>query len=254
MAWRFSRSLLACLALAALACRVAAAQPAAEDGDAPGVFDYYLMSFTIAPSFCALSSRNAEKQECRDATDAAYREMPLTVHGLWPNRERVSVNLQPQYCAAGPLGRLPSALRTQLARYMPGVADGLDRYEWRRHGGCSGLAPAAYFGRIVALATRADATIGAALREGGLLGRELRLDDLLAAVAAKDPALAPALVMSCRFSRRQGEAESRAYVAEIRLVLTKDFTPEPAERVGMGQNSGCPNRTGFLPGGFAGSG
>ena len=237
--------------LAVCLARTAAAQPAeARDGDPPGAFDYYLMSFTIAPSFCALSARNAEKQECRDATDAAYRETPLTVHGLWPNRERMSVNRQPQYCAGPQFGRLPPGLREPLARYMPGSADGLDRYEWRRHGACSGMAPDAYFGEIVQLAERANQTIGAALRDGGMLGREVRLDDLLTAVKAKDPSLAPAIVMNCRFSRRQDGNESRAYIAEIRIVLSKDFAPEPAERVGFGQNSGCPGGAGFLPGGF----
>ena len=61
-----------------------------------------------------------------------------------------------------------------------------------------------------------------------------------------------AMVVSCRFPREDGSGPSRAYVQEIRLVLSKDFVPEPAERVGFGQNSGCPGKAGFLPGGFAG--
>ena len=241
------------LAALCFAARVAAAQPdPARDQEPPGKFDFYLMSFTIAPSFCALSARYADKQECRAATDAAYRAMPLTVHGLWPNRERVSVNLQPQYCAGPPLGRLSPGLREKLAHVMPGVADGLDRYEWRRHGACSGLTPEAYFSAVVRLAEQADATIGAVLRDGGMLGHEMKVDDLLAAVAAKDASLAAAMVVSCRFPREDGSGPSRAYVQEIRLVLSKDFTPEPAERVGFGQNSGCPGKAGFLPAGFAG--
>ena len=99
------------------------------------------MSFTLAPSFCALSARYGEKHECQSTTNAAFHATPLTVHGLWPNRARVSVNLQPQYCPGPPLGRLPGPLRKSLDRYMPGTADGLDRYEWRRHGTCSGLIP-----------------------------------------------------------------------------------------------------------------
>ena len=238
---------------ACCAARLASAQPAAtaRDQDTPGAFDFYLMSFTIAPSFCALSARYAEKEECRGATDAAFRETPLTVHGLWPNRERVSVNLQPQYCGEERLPRLSPALREQLRRFMPGTADGLDRYEWRRHGTCSGLEPEAYFSTIVRLAERANATIGAALRDGGLLGQEVKIDDLLKAVGGKDPALAAAIVVSCRFPRGEAEDQRRALITEIRLVLTKDLSPEPAERVGFGQNSGCPGRAGFLPGGFA---
>ncbi len=229
------------------------AQPTGERAqDQPGTFDYYLMSFTIAPSFCALNPRNAAKQECHDGTDASYRAVPLTVHGLWPNRERVSVNQQPQYCTETRLSRLSTELRTQLGRYMPGTADGLDRYEWRRHGTCSGLAPEAYFGAVVRLAEQANGTVGAVLRDSGAMGHELRIDDLLKAVAAKDPALATALVVSCRFPRGATEEDRRAYIQEIRIVLTKELKPIPAEKVGFGQNSGCPDRAGFLPGGFAG--
>ncbi len=232
-------------AVMAFACFIANAM--AQRAEQPGAFDYYLMSFTVAPSFCALSSRYAEKQECQIDTDAAFHETPLTVHGLWPNRERVSVNLQPQYCAGPSLGTLSPSLRESLVRYMPGVADGLERYEWRRHGACSGLEPETYFAAVVRLAQHANDTIGAAMRDQ--LGKDVRIDDLLAAVRAKEPALAAAMVVSCRFSRQE-TGPSRAYIEEIRVVLSKDFMPEPAERVGFGQNSGCPGRTGFLPDGF----
>ena len=117
-----------------------------------------------------------------------------------------------------------------------------------------GLTPDAYFAAVVRLAERANSTIGAALRDNGMEGREVRIDDLLAAVAAKDAALAPAVVVNCRFSRRQEGRESRAYIAEIRVVLAKDFSPLPAEQAGYGQNSGCPGRAGFLPAGFAAAG
>jgi ribonuclease T2 len=256
MILRGLRPKLSWLCLAALCLAVVsaiAAQPdAAPEQEPPGKFDFYLMSFTIAPSFCALSARYAEKQECRAGTDAAYRAMPLTVHGLWPNRERVSVNLQPQYCAGPRLDSLSPALRGKLTQVMPGVADGLDRYEWRRHGVCTGLTAEAYFSAVVRLAEQADATIGAVLRDGGMLGHEVKVDDLLAAVAAKDASLAAAMIVSCRFPREDGSGPSRAYVQEIRLVLSKDFSPEPAGRVGFGQNSGCPGKAGFLPAGFAG--
>src|SRR6185437_5010672 len=243
---------LCAMALCFVAHAATAQQDMARDQEPPGKFDFYLMSFTIAPSFCALSARYADKQEFRAATDAAYRAMPLTVHGLWPNREQVSVNLQPQYCAGPPLSRLSPGLREKLAHVMPGVADGLDRYEWRRHGACSGLTPEAYFSAVVRLAELADATISSVLRDSGMLGHEMKVDDLLAAVAAKDASLAAAMVVSCRFPREDGSGPSRAYVQEIRLVLSKDFVPEPAERVGFGQNSGCPGKAGFMPGGFAG--
>ena len=89
----------------------------------PGAFDYYLLSLSIAPSFCALSAGNAARDECRSVTRSAFRE-----------------NRQPHDCDGPPLERLPAALQAELARYMP-AGPGLARYEWRKHGTCSGLPP-----------------------------------------------------------------------------------------------------------------
>jgi ribonuclease T2 len=211
-------------------------QAAAEAGD----FDYYLLS--LAPSFCALSPANRAKDGCQTLTEADFRQTPLTVHGLWPNRARVSVNRQPQDCAGPPLDTLSATVQDQLKRYMPG-GPGLAQYEWRKHGACSGLSPEAYFATVVRLAQHANETIGVAMQ--GMLGRSLRIADLLEAVAARDLALAPAIVVDCRFPRGGGPA----LIDEIRVVLSKDLTPMPAGSVGLGQNSGCPQGAGFVPDG-----
>nr|WP_294554358.1 hypothetical protein [uncultured Rhodopila sp.] len=205
-------------------------------------FDYFLLSLSIAPSFCALSPANQAKQECQTLTEADFRQTPLTVHGLWPNRAGVSVNLQPHDCEGPALGPLPEATEAELRRYMPG-GPGLARYEWRKHGACSGMSPESYFAAVAELAAKANGVIGAAMREQGMLGQRLRIADLLAAVAARDPALAPAIVVDCRQPRGGGEA----LVDEIRVVLSKDLRPMPAESVGLGQNSGCPRGAGLVP-------
>ena len=211
-----------------------------------GGFDYYLLSLSIAPNFCALSAVNQAKAECRMLSDADYRRMPLTVHGLWPNRAGVSVNRQPQHCPGPELTTLPPDLQAQLQRVMPGGA-GLARHEWERHGTCSGLSPEAYFATLVRLARSVDGSVGAVLRDDGLLGRSVRVTDLLARIAARDPALAQAVIVSCRFARGAGGG-GQALIEEIRVPLSKDLAPIPAGSVGMGQNSGCPQGTGFLPG------
>ena len=211
-----------------------------------GSFDYYLLSLSVAPSFCALSPANQAKAECRTLTDAAYRQTPLTVHGLWPNRASVSVNRQPQHCPGPPLTALPDDLQARLRLYMPGGA-GLARHEWETHGTCSGLSPEAYFTTLVRLAQAADGTIGSALRNNGMLGHQVRIGDLVARVAAVNPALARAVVVSCRFPRG-GQGGGQALISEIRITLSKDFAPIPADGVGLGQNSGCPQGAGFLPG------
>ncbi len=208
-----------------------------------GEFDYYLVSLSLAPSFCSLSPRNLVKDECRDLTEAAFEQTPLTIHGLWPNTANVSVNRQPFECTDASIGTLSDGLKADLTRYMPG-GPGLQSHEWRKHGTCSGLSPEAYFGKAVALAKHANEVIGGIMRDEGVLGHSLNVQDLLAAVAAKEPALAPAIVVDCAMPRGGGAS----VVEEIRILYSKDFTPIAASSVGMGQNSGCPGGRGAVPG------
>jgi ribonuclease T2 len=174
----------------------------------------------------------------------AYHQTPLTVHGLWPNRAGVSVNRQPTDCAGPPLDDLPAPLQVELQRFMPG-GPGLARYEWRKHGACSGLSPEAYFTTLTRLASKANATVGAAMREQGMFGRTVRIADLLAAVGKIDPSVVPAIVVDCRFPRGGGAA----LIDEVRVTLSKSLVPIAAQSVGLGQNSGCPQGAGFLPDG-----
>jgi len=205
-----------------------------------GDFDYFLLTLSLAPGFCSLSPANQAKQECTSLTEADFQQTPLTLHGLWPNRTRVSVNLQPHDCDGPPMA-LSERLRTELRRYMPG-GPGLARYEWRKHGTCSGLSPEVYFSAMVHLAAHANETIGAALRDR-LSDGTVRTADLLRAVGERDPALASATVVDCRSPRGGGQA----LIEEIRVVLSRDFQPMPAASVGLGQNSGCPNGMGRVP-------
>lgn len=212
---------LACLALPARA------QPS---------FDYYLFSLSIAPDFCAASARNAAKQECRTLTAADFQRTPLTIHGLWPNRARVSVNQQPHDCAGPPFALSPD-IADALRRWMPG-GPGLASYEWRKHGTCSGLSPDRYFTAEIDLARQVNASIGQAILNQD---ETLRIDDLQRRVAATDPALAAAMIVDCRFVRG-----GTALVEEIRLTLDRNFRPIPAASVGLGQNSGCPAGQGHI--------
>jgi ribonuclease T2 len=233
-------SIAAMLLLVAMA---AQARSRAAPGQA-GAFDYYLLSLSIAPSFCALSPANQAKAECRALTAIDFRQTPLTVHGLWPNRANVSVNRQPQDCDGPPLGSLPAAVEGELRRYMP-AGPGLAHYEWRKHGACSGLSPEAYFTDVANLARHANDTIGAAMRDGGMFGRVVRIADLLASVGKRDPGLPPSIVVNCRSPRGGGQA----LIDEIRVTLSKGFVPIAAQSVGLGQNSGCAEGAGLLPDG-----
>src|SRR5207244_11699234 len=162
--------------------------------------------------------------QCENPSDANYRDTPLTIHGLWPNKRNRPAQGQPQSCSTVPVARFSDELSKDLKKYMPGVADGLPGYEWRKHGVCSGLTPEAYFSKLVALAKAANETIGVVIKDKGFLGKPMPVNALLEAVAGKDPDLANAIVVDCQFSRQQrGNAPSRAYVGEIRVLLAKDF-------------------------------
>src|SRR5580704_17244381 len=59
---------------------------------APGSFDYYLLTLSWAPEFCATHKSNASSSECD-----RQRHYGFVVHGLWPENEDGSY---PQHCAS----------------------------------------------------------------------------------------------------------------------------------------------------------
>jgi ribonuclease T2 len=83
------------------------------------------------------------------------------------------VNRQPHDCP-GPPFAISEPVQADLRRYMPG-GPGLARYEWRKHGTCSGLSSETYFATLARLGRRANETIGAAMREQRMLGRTVRI-------------------------------------------------------------------------------
>jgi ribonuclease T2 len=104
--------------------------------DTPGSFDYYLLTLSWAPEFCATHAGNASSSECDPK-----RHFGFVVHGLWPENEDGSY---PQHCA--PAQPVAQSTVQQMLPIMP--ARGLIQHEWATHGTCSGLDPQAYFGDI----------------------------------------------------------------------------------------------------------
>lgn len=109
------------------------AEPREVRGTAAGSFDFYVLALSWSPGFCAADERRREREQC--GPDGAQG---FVVHGLWPQFERG----YPVSCE--PSGRMPSRPALEEAK---GVYpdEGLARYQWRKHGTCSGSAPAAYF-------------------------------------------------------------------------------------------------------------
>ena len=98
----------------------------------PGRFDYYVLSLSWTPGFCATEGDGKGRAECRRGAATGF-----SVHGLWPQYDRG----YPSDCEGS--GRLDRAALAETDGVYPD--ERLARYEWRKHGTCSGLSPSAYF-------------------------------------------------------------------------------------------------------------
>jgi ribonuclease T2 len=112
----------------------------------PGDFDYYILSFSWSPAFCATSAGKRAPLQCRD------NRFGWIVHGLWPQyAERRAGQRWPQYCGA--VQPVPEPV---LRRHLCSSPDPrLMQCEWAKHGSCSDFAtPADYFAAQLRVAAR----------------------------------------------------------------------------------------------------
>ena len=102
-----------------------------------GKFDYYVMSLSWSPSFCASArSGGRDDQQCapRDG-----KRFSFVLHGLWPQFEKG----WPQDCRSAAGDRVPRPVADRMLDIMP--SDKLVFHEWRKHGTCSGHSIDGYF-------------------------------------------------------------------------------------------------------------
>lgn len=111
-------------------------QPATNSDASAGDFDYFLLTLSWAPEFCATNPSGRSSAEC-----APKQHMGLVVHGLWPQYDN---GKWPQDCASTP--PVSSATVQHMMPIMPGKQ--LIQHEWEKHGTCSGMAVQDYFGAI----------------------------------------------------------------------------------------------------------
>ena len=166
-----------------------------------GVFDYYVLSLSWTPTWCALEGDARGSSQCDQG-----RGFGFTLHGLWPQYFRG----WPSYC------RTPHSEATRCE--TAGMADimgsaGLAWHQWKKHGRCSGLNPQAYF-------SASRAAYDAIQRPGMLrdLNREVTLPARLVekAFLQANPSLrADQVTITCKARRIQ----------EVRICLTKDLEP-----------------------------
>jgi len=130
------------IAAAALLSLATAGTASAQDRrqNAPGEFDFYVLSLSWSPSFCEAASERGNSGNSQQA-QCGGRPFSFVVHGLWPQYE----NGFPNYCQR-PSPRLDRNIMTSMLDLMP--APGLIFSEWDKHGTCSGLGQRAYFEAI----------------------------------------------------------------------------------------------------------
>src|SRR5580698_10948564 len=210
--WRaaFVVCVLALLGLP-LPARAQNSDQSASEQNQPGQFDFYVLSLSWSPSFCAAAAERDRSggQQC------GARPYSFVVHGLWPQYERGF----PEYCQ-DPSPRLYHGIVSSMLDLMP--APRLIYNEWDKHGTCSGLSAQAYFDTI----RKARAAIKIPpdyvdLKEPLTVEPDAVHD---AFVKANDGLTPGAIAVECDNRR----------LTEIRICLTKDLKfrdcPEVAKR------------------------
>ncbi len=193
---------------ASLVCIVSAGLTLAAAQDLPdrivrggpsGEFDFYVLALSWSPGFCTLEGDAKNRDQCRSGSGLGF-----VVHGLWPQNERGF----PIEC--GPANRNPSRQSMDTARQVF-PEDGLARYQWRKHGVCSGSSPTDYFNDV----KRArEAVVVPAQFKAVDRPQSWAPIDLERAFVAANPGLRTDMMsVACRRSELQ----------EVRICLTKDL-------------------------------
>lgn len=173
--------------------------PAFAEGERAGDFDYYVLSLSWSPNWCAAQGDARGSPQCE-------RRVGWVAHGLWPQFEEG----WPSFCRT--TARDPS--RRETAAMADVMGDGGNAWhQWRKHGRCSGLSPQDYFAAVRAAY--------AAVRPPEVfmrMGRAFRLPARVveeAFLEANPGWTADMLTITCRDGRIQ----------EARLCLTRGLEP-----------------------------
>jgi ribonuclease T2 len=177
----------------------------------PGKFDFYVLSLSWSPSYCA----SVEERSRTDDRQCGGRPYAFVVHGLWPQYERGF----PSYCTV-PAPRIGRALADGMLDLMPSPR--LVYHEWDRHGTCSGLSATAYFDAI----RQARAKVNIPKAYSGLeKPMQVSPAEVTENFLKANPSLAPEdIAVTCDNKR----------LTEIRICLGKDMNfracPEVTQR------------------------
>jgi len=117
-----------------------------SDEEGPRESTDNVLALSWQPAFCEI---RPQTPECKALNSGRLPDAvaQLSIHGLWPQpREMAYCGVDRQLVLldeSGNWNRLPEpeldrATRRALTSAMPGVASGLDRHEWIKHGTCYG--------------------------------------------------------------------------------------------------------------------
>jgi ribonuclease T2 len=103
-------------------------QPASPP-NAAGKFDYYALTLSWSPDYCAAKG-SGDPQQC-----GGGKQLGLVLHGLWP-----------QYNQGYPQSCTTEAFNPQMVQQFPALypSNKLYSHEWGKHGTCSGLTQPQY--------------------------------------------------------------------------------------------------------------
>jgi len=179
--------------------------------NAPGEFDFYVLSLSWSPSFCAEAAERGNNSRSQEI-QCGGRPFSFVVHGLWPQYERGF----PDYCQR-PSPRLNRNIVSSMLDLMP--APGLIFNEWDKHGTCSGLGARAYFETI----RKARAAVK--IPEDFLQLSEPKTiapDDIEEAFIKVNPGLShSAIAVTCDKTR----------LSEVRICMSKDLQFRACEEI-----------------------
>jgi ribonuclease T2 len=172
---------------------------AAQAQNRPGDFDFYVLSLSWSPSYCAAEGVRADDAQC-----SGERPYEFVVHGLWPQYERG----YPEFCNAR-APRIPQKLIDSMLDLMPSKS--LVIHQWRKHGTCAASDSTEYFSSI------RDARSKIAIPDRYVNVHDWRLvspGEVESAFIAANPGMAAQdIAVTC---------DSR-HLREVRICMTQDF-------------------------------
>ncbi len=178
--------------------------PAFAEGERAGEFDYYVLSLSWSPAWCALDGDDRGGQaQCAESGGWSF-----ALHGLWPQHEVG----WPSWCLT--TARDPSRAETAAMADVMGSA-GNAWHQWQKHGRCSGLSSRDYYARArtayeavripeVLTGIRRETALPASVVEDAMLEANPGLTADMVTVTCKD-----------------------GLIEEVRLCLAKDLAPRP---------------------------